>query len=93
MKQASIDVLNFVKQHDGEQMTAQDIADSLGVSVKSVNAIVTASFQRHKDADKNIVPLMQRVPAEIELSDGTHKAVKFIELTDEGRTFEPVLTK
>ena len=32
---------------------------------------------------------MERVPAEIELEDGTHKAVKFIRLTDAGRAFDP----
>ena len=32
---------------------------------------------------------MARVPAEIELEDGSHKAVKFIVLTDEGRNFDP----
>lgn len=90
MKQASIDVFNFVKDHDGEQFTATDIAVALGLSVKSVNAIITASFQRHKDENKEIVPLMIRVPAEIELENGTHKAVKFVELTDAGREFVPV---
>ena len=32
---------------------------------------------------------MERVPAEIELEDGTHKPVKLIRLTDEGRAFDP----
>ena len=32
---------------------------------------------------------MVRVPAEIELEDGTHKAVKFIQFTDAGRAFDP----
>jgi len=33
---------------------------------------------------------MQRVPAEIEDPEtGFHKAVKFIQLTDEGRNFDP----
>ena len=83
-------VFNFVKQHDGEDFTAQDIADATGLSVRSVNGIVTSAFQRHKDADKNEVPLMVRVPAEIEDPEtGLHKPVKFIQLTDEGREFDP----
>ena len=32
---------------------------------------------------------MERIPAEVELSDGTHKAVKFIKLTAVGETFDP----
>jgi hypothetical protein len=83
-------VFDFVKEHDGQDFTAQDIADATGLSVRSVNGIVTSAFQRHKDADKNEVPLMVRVPAEIEDPEtGLHKAIKFIQLTDAGRAFDP----
>ncbi len=83
-------VYDFVKAHDGEDFTAQDIAEATGLSVRSVNGIVTSAFQRHKDKDKNEVPLMVRVPAEIEDPEtGLHKAIKFIKLTDAGREFDP----
>jgi hypothetical protein len=32
---------------------------------------------------------MERIPAEIELEDGTHRAVKFIKLTEAGLNFNP----
>ena len=32
---------------------------------------------------------MERVPAEIELEDGSHKSVKFIKLTEAGMAFDP----
>lgn len=89
MKENSVLVYNFAKEHDGEQFTAQDIADGTGLGVKSVNGIVTSAFQRHKDTNGNPDPLMERIPAEIELADGTHKPVKFIRLTDSGRAFNP----
>ena len=90
LKENSRLVYNFVKEHDGQDFTAQDIADATGLSVRSVNGIVTSAFQRHKDADKNEVPLMVRVPAEIEDPEtGLHKAIKFIQLTDAGREFDP----
>lgn len=90
LKENSKLVYNFVKAHDGEDFTAQDIADATGLSVKSVNGIVTSAFQRYKDADKNEIPLMVRVPAEIEDPEtGLHKAIKFIQLTDAGRDFNP----
>ena len=90
LKENSKIVFYFVNAHDGEDFTAQDIADATGLSVRSVNGIVTSAFQRHKDADKNEVPLMVRVPAEIEDPEtGLHKPVKFIQLTDEGRVFDP----
>lgn len=90
LKENSKIVFDFVKAHDGKDFTAQDIADATGLSVRSVNGIITSAFQRHKDADKNEVPLMVRVPAEIEDPEtGLHKPVKFIQLTDEGRAFNP----
>jgi len=90
LKENSKIVYDFVKAHDGEDFTAQDIADATGLSVRSVNGIVTSAFQRHKDKDKNEVPLMIRVPAEIEDPvTGLHKPIKFIQFTDEGRAFDP----
>lgn len=74
-------VFDYVKENDGKQFTAADIADALGLDVKSVNGIVTAAFQRKG--------LMQRTPAEIQLADGTHKPVKFISLTADGKAFDP----
>lgn len=83
-------VYDFVKAHDGEDFTAQDIAKAVGLEVRTVNGIVTSAFQRHKDKNKNEVPLMVRVPAEIEDPEtGLHKAIKFIQLTDAGREFDP----
>ena len=90
LKENSRMVFDFVKAHDGEDFTAQDIADATGLSVRAVNGIVTSAFQRHKDKDKNEVPLMVRIPAEIEdPTTGLHKAIKFIQLTDAGREFDP----
>lgn len=74
-------VFDFVKEHDGEDFVAADIAEATGLEVKQVNGIVTSAFQRKG--------LMERIPAEVELADGSHKAVKFIRLTDEGRAFDP----
>ena len=81
LKPNSKTVFNYVKENDGRNMTAADIAEATGLSVKSVNGIVTSAFQKKG--------LMVRKEAEIELADGTHKAVKFIELTDAGRSFDP----
>lgn len=81
LKENSKIVFNYVKAHEGENITAADIAEGTGLEVRSVNGIITSAFQRKG--------LMARVPAEIELADGSHKAVKFIVLTDEGRNFDP----
>ena len=81
LKENSKIVYDFVKAHDGEDFTAQDIADATGLSVRSVNGIVTSAFQRKG--------LMERIPAEVENADGTHDKVKLIKLTAEGMAFDP----
>lgn len=77
-------VYEYVKAHNGEKMTAADIAEGTGLEVKSVNGIVTSAFQKKG--------LMERTPAEVELPDGSHKAVKFISLTEAGLSFDPDAT-
>ena len=81
LKENSLKVLNYVKAHNGENMTAADIAEGTGLEVRSVNGIVTSAFQRKG--------LMERIPAEVELEDGSHKSVKFIRLTEDGKAFDP----
>lgn len=85
LKPNSLTVFNYVKEHDGEDFTAADIAAATGLEKKSVDGIVTSAFQKKG--------LMVRIPAEVELEDGTHKPVKLIRLTDEGRAFNPDQTE
>lgn len=85
LKENSKIVYEYVKAHEDENITAKDIAEATGLTSRQVNGIITMAFQRHKDADKNEVPLMERVVAEVEEADGTHSKVKLIKLTDEGR--------
>ena len=77
-------VIRFLQANPGGQYTANDIAEATGLEVRSVNGIVTSAFQKKG--------LMERIPAEIELSDGSHKAVKFIKLTEAGKNFDPDAT-
>ena len=81
MSENSRKVYDYVKSVDGQNITAADIAEATGLAIKSVNGVVTSAFQKKG--------LMERVPAEIEMEDGSHKAVKFIRLTDAGREFNP----
>lgn len=92
LKENSKIVFNWVKDHDGENFTAADIAEATGLNVRSVNGIITRAFALHKDAASGeIIPLMERIPAEMELTDGTHKPIKLITLTEAGRAFDPDL--
>ena len=81
IKANSKKVYEYVKENEGTNITATDIAEGTGLDVKVINGIVTSAFQKKG--------LMERIPAEIELEDGTHKTVKFIRLTAEGRAFDP----
>lgn len=90
MSTDSIRVFKYVKEHEEENIIASDIAEALfpGVeATRKVNGIITAAFQRYKNKDKEIIPLMKRVEGEIEI-DGKHKSVKFIKLTEQGRAFD-----
>ena len=81
MKENSKKVLNYLKEVNGQQVTTADVAEALGLEKRSVDGIFTSAIQRKG--------LGVRTPAEIELDDGTHKAVKFLSLTAEGMNFDP----
>ena len=81
MKENSKKVLNYLKEVNGQQVTAADVADALGLEKRSVDGIFTSAIQRKG--------LGVRTPAEIENEDGTHTAVKFLSLTDAGMDFDP----
>lgn len=75
LKENSKIVYNWVKEHDGEDFTAADIAAATGLEVKQVNGIVTSAFQR-----KGFM-----VREEVAITGGK---VKYIRLTDEGRELD-----
>lgn len=82
MSENSKKVLDYLKDiHGGDPVTAADVAEALGLGTKVVNGIFTSAIQRKG--------LGVRVPAEIELEDGTHKVIKFLELTESGLAFTP----
>ena len=91
LKENSLMVYEYVLENEEKNITAKDIAEATGLTDKQVNGIVTMAFQRHKeeiDGEKVEVPLMERVPVEVELKDGTHKKIKYIKLTEKGRNIE-----
>ena len=81
MKENSKKVLEYLKKVNGQNVTSADVAEALGFEKRSVDGIFTSAIQRKG--------LGVRTPAEIELEDGTHKAIKFLSLTDEGMNFDP----
>ena len=81
MKENSKKVFNYLKSINGQNVTAADVAETLGLEKRSVDGIFTSAIQRKG--------LGVRTPAEIELEDGTHKVVKFLSLTEAGMAFDP----
>lgn len=81
MKANSKAVLNYLKEINGQNVTSGDVAEALGLEKRQVDGIFTSAIQRKG--------LGIRVPAEVELEDGTHKSVKFLQLTDAGMNFDP----
>jgi len=81
MKENSKNVLNYLKSINGADVTSADVADALGLEKRQVDGIFTSALQRKG--------LGVRVPAEVELDDGSHKQVKFLRLTDAGMAFDP----
>jgi hypothetical protein len=81
MSENSAKVLNYLKEVNGQQVTAADVAEALGLEKRQVDGIFTSAIQRKG--------LGVRTPAEIELEDGTHKQVKFLSLTADGMAFDP----
>ena len=81
VSEKSLTVLNYLKEIDGTNATAADIAAALGMEKKSVDGIVTSGLIRNKG-------LAERIPAEIELEDGSHKTVKFIKATAAGLAYD-----
>ena len=85
MKENSKRVLNYLKEINGENVTAADVAAALGLEKRSVDGIFTSANQRKGQG--------VRTPAEIELEDGSHKQVKFLSLTPAGMAFDPDATE
>ena len=81
MKENSKRVLNYLKEVNGTNVTAADVAEALGMEKRSVDGSFTSAIQRKG--------LGIRTPAEFELEDGTHKQVMFLSLTPAGMAFDP----
>ena len=69
-------VFDYLKSIGDANVTAADVATELGLEKKSVDGIFTSAIQKKGFGI--------RVPAEVELADGTHAQVKFLKLTADG---------
>lgn len=78
----TIRIINYLKEHNGEDVTAADVAAALDLSKKAVDCTFTSAVCRKG--------LGQRSEAvEVEYEDGTRANVKFLSLNDAGMAFDP----
>lgn len=80
MKENTRKIFDYLRDTDGQDVTAADIAQALGMEVRSVNGSLT-SFQKKEWG--------YREEGETTNADGTHSKVKYFRLTDLGRTIDP----
>ena len=81
MSENSRKVFDYMMSIGDTDVTANDIAEALGLLPRSVNGIITQAFQKKG--------FMERIPAEVENPDGTHRSVKLIKLTEAGKQLDP----
>lgn len=81
VKPNTIKVINYLKEINGTNITAADVAEAVGLEKRQVDGIFTSAIQRKG--------LGVRTLAEIELEDGTHQQVKFLSLTPAGMAYDP----
>lgn len=79
MKENTRKVFEYLKTVN-DNVTAADVAETLGLEKKSVDGIFTSAIQKKGYG--------VRVPAEVELEDGSHRPVKFLKLTDAGMALD-----
>lgn len=63
-----------------DDVTVHDISDAVGLPVNSITGTFNSFVKKG---------LGERVTAEVEMVDGSHKAVKFLKLTDAGLNYDP----
>lgn len=81
MKENTRKVFDYLKENDGEDLTAANVAEALGLEKRQVDGIFTSALQRKGYG--------YRDPAEIANNDGSHTKVKYLRLTDEGLALDP----
>lgn len=76
MKENTRKVFEYLREINGQDVVAADVAEALGLEKRQVDGIFTSAIQRKGYG--------HREEAEIELADGSHAKVKFLRLTDAG---------
>lgn len=80
MSENSRKVFEYLKKVNGTDVTAADVAAALGLEKRQVDGSFTSAIQKKGYG--------VRIPAEMEMEDGSHKAIKLLQLTEAGMAFD-----
>lgn len=80
MSENSKKVITYLQEIGDADVTAANVADALGLEKKSVDGCFTSAIQKKG--------LGIRQPAQVKSEDGRYVDVKFLKLTDSGKTFD-----
>lgn len=75
----AVRLLQYLQAHDGQDLTAADVAEEFEVMTIAINGVVNGLVKRG---------LLVREEALVEMPDGETKTIKFIVLTDAGRNYK-----
>ena len=84
MTENSRKVFEYLKANHGKQMTAQEIAAALDVSLSAVTGSVNGLARATKHPAYAV-----RTEGEVDAGEGKKAKVKYISLTEEGLAFDP----
>lgn len=72
-------ILKGLQALDGENVTVHDLSERIGLPVNSITGTFNSFVKKG---------LGERVIAEVQMDDETHKQVKFLQLTEKGMAFD-----
>ena len=72
-------IMKRLQELEGADITVHDLSEDIGLPVNSITGTFNSFVKKG---------LGERVIAEVELEDGTHKTVKFLKLTDAGQALD-----
>lgn len=88
IKPETIAVLNYLKEHNGEDLEAVNISNALDIPIKSVNGIITRALAYRGYAYREEVEMEPIIDEETGKTKKV-KPKKYIRLTDEGMEWDP----
>lgn len=82
LKESTKNIFLYVKEHQDENITSEDVAKALGMAKRSVDGSFTSFCREDKGWG-------YRDEQEITLADDSRKKVKYLRLTELGMTIDP----